>query len=66
MHDMLAELPAFLAENPAADAPGHFIAWLASRRPVQVHLMKGRRLDVGNLESLALAEEWLEDAERDA
>ena len=55
----LAALTAFLAEAPDSDAPGHFIAWLVERQPVFVHEMKGRRLDVGNLESYRAAESWL-------
>ena len=33
------------------DAPGSFIAWLASVSPVYAMEMPGRRYDIGNLES---------------
>jgi glucose-1-phosphate thymidylyltransferase len=55
----LAALSTFLAEAPDSDAPGHFIAWLVEHQPVFVHEMKGRRLDVGNLESYRAADSWL-------
>lgn len=57
-------VPAFLAECPDADAPGHFIAWLALRRPVFAHEMQGERLDVGNREDLENADAWLASRER--
>ena len=44
-----------VAEGIAAgcriDAPGSFIAWLATRTPVHAWEMPGRRYDIGNLES---------------
>jgi len=52
----------FLDESPAADAPGHFLAWLASRQPVFTHQMDGRRLDVGNLKNYQHAEQWIQNA----
>ena len=52
----------FLEESPAADAPGHFLAWLASRQPVFTHQMDGRRLDVGNLKNYQHAEQWIQKA----
>ena len=49
-----ADVP-LVAEGIAAgcgiDAPGSFIAWLASRTPVHTWEMPGRRYDIGNLES---------------
>jgi glucose-1-phosphate thymidylyltransferase len=57
--EALARLPEFLAEQPDADAPGSFVAWLASREPVFAHPMRGRRLDVGDLDSYRRAEAWL-------
>jgi len=46
-----------------ADAPGHFIAWLAERAPVFTHLMVGRRLDVGDRESYERAASWVESTD---
>jgi glucose-1-phosphate thymidylyltransferase len=48
---------------PDADAPGTFIAWLLERRPVYAHEMRGRRLDVGDLESYRRAEAWLAEGD---
>ena len=53
--------PVFLEGEPGADAPGHFVAWLAARAPVFAHVMQGQRLDVGNLESYRRAESWLRE-----
>jgi glucose-1-phosphate thymidylyltransferase len=58
----LAQLQTYLAEVPDADAIGHFIAWLVERRPVFVHRMKGRRLDIGNLDNFRAAESWFRGA----
>ncbi|XP_069471741.1 uncharacterized protein [Ambystoma mexicanum] len=48
-------LQAFLEEKKDAkleerDAPGHFISWLVTRKPVYAHPISGR-FDVGNLQS---------------
>ncbi|XP_055726766.1 uncharacterized protein zgc:136439 [Salvelinus fontinalis] len=48
-------LDAFLDENKEApieekDAPGNFLSWLISRKPVYIHQISGR-FDVGNLPS---------------
>lgn len=51
----------FLSEAPETDAPGHFIAWLSRHLPVYTHLMRGVRLDVGDLESYRRAEAWLRE-----
>ena len=62
----LARLPEFLREAPDADAPGTLIAWLAAREPVFAHEMRGRRLDVGDVESYRRAEAWLAEVEGEA
>lgn len=62
--EALARVPQFLAEEPGADAPGRFIAWLCRHAPVYVHDMRGERLDIGDLETYRRADEWL--AGRDA
>ena len=33
------------------DAPGSYIAWLSTQRPVHAFVMPGKRYDIGNLES---------------
>jgi glucose-1-phosphate thymidylyltransferase len=60
----LARLGEFLREEPSADAPGSFLAWLAPREPVFAHAMQGRRYDVGDPESYARAGAWLDEVER--
>ena len=57
--EALASIPRFLEEHPDADAPGAWISWLAERQPVFAHAMRGRRLDVGDLESYRAAEAWI-------
>jgi glucose-1-phosphate thymidylyltransferase len=61
----LALLEAYLAEAPESDAMGRFIAWLADRRPIYAHIMKGRRLDIGNADNYRAAESWLRGARDD-
>ncbi len=39
------------------DAPGDFIAWFCSQRPVHAWLMSGKRHDIGDLKSLEEARE---------
>ncbi len=39
------------------DAPGSFIAWLATQTPVYTYEMPGRRYDIGNLASYQAAQE---------
>lgn len=58
----LALLETYLDENADADAIGHFIGWLAGKRPVYAHRMEGRRLDIGNLDHYRAAETWLRGA----
>ena len=40
-----------IAAGCGVDAPGSYIAWLSSVRPVHAMKMPGRRYDIGNLES---------------
>ncbi|MFY9345622.1 MAG: sugar phosphate nucleotidyltransferase, partial [Planctomycetota bacterium] len=53
------ELPAllrdYLANGGNRDAPGHFLAWLATRVPLHAHRLTGRWLDIGSAEDLATA-----------
>jgi glucose-1-phosphate thymidylyltransferase len=57
--DALRELVTFASEHREADAPGTFIAWLASRQAVFAHEMQGSRLDVGDVETYRRADAWL-------
>jgi glucose-1-phosphate thymidylyltransferase len=64
--EALARLPEFLRETTDADAPGTWISWLVQREPVFAHEMRGKRLDVGDVDSYRRAEEWLAEVEREA
>ncbi len=52
-------LPALLGEYFAgggnADAPGHFLAWLAQRAPLHANRLTGRFHDIGSADDLAQA-----------
>lgn len=47
----LALIPKGIEEGCGTDAPGSFIAWLCTKTTVHAYEMKGRRYDIGNLES---------------
>jgi glucose-1-phosphate thymidylyltransferase len=49
--ETLPLLDEYLASGENPDAPGHFVPWLAARRPVYAFTFEGRRYDIGNLES---------------
>jgi glucose-1-phosphate thymidylyltransferase len=49
----------YLAEGNTADAPGNFIAWLHSRRPVYGYRLAGTWFDIGDREQLLVADNWL-------
>ena len=51
----------YLREGGNPDAPGHFVAWLCQRRPMQVYRLADPPLDIGNHESLAAARARLGD-----
>ena len=44
-------IPSAIADGCGTDAPGSYIAWLAEHSTVYAMEMKGRRYDIGNLES---------------
>jgi dTDP-glucose pyrophosphorylase/galactokinase/mevalonate kinase-like predicted kinase len=54
------ELPAlvreFLGGGGNTDAPGHLLAWLSQRLPLQAARLHGRWLDIGTAEDLARAQ----------
>jgi glucose-1-phosphate thymidylyltransferase len=60
--EALAVVPRFLDEQPDADAPGAWIGWLVERQPIFAHAMRGRRLDIGDLESYQAAGAWIAQA----
>lgn len=49
--DDAALIPQAISEGCAVDAPGSFASYLAARRPLFAMQMKGRRYDIGTLES---------------
>jgi glucose-1-phosphate thymidylyltransferase len=53
------ELPAlvraYLDGGGNPDAPGHFIAWLSERMPLEATRLDGRWIDIGSAEDLARA-----------
>ena len=56
---MVECIPRYLGTRPAADAPGHFIAWLAEQVPVYGLMMRGSWYDIGTLEAYQAAQhEW--------
>jgi glucose-1-phosphate thymidylyltransferase len=56
---MCGRLRQFLEEQPRADAPGHFVKWLADREPVYGVRMRGAWHDIGTPESYrTAAQEW--------
>jgi glucose-1-phosphate thymidylyltransferase len=59
----VASIDRYLQDESDSDAIGHFIAWLAAQQPVYTHEMKGRRLDIGNLDNYRMAESWLRELE---
>jgi len=60
-----SELPslvrAYLAEDSNPDAPGHFLAWLSQRLPLEATPLTGRWLDIGSVEDLEKAQTEFED-----
>jgi glucose-1-phosphate thymidylyltransferase len=49
--DTLPLFENFLQEGQNADAPGNFIPWLLTRKPVTAFFFPGKRYDVGSLKS---------------
>ena len=46
-----------IREGCETDAPGNFISWLCKQSPVHAMEMKGKRYDIGDLESYKLVQE---------
>ena len=55
-----AELEAYLEAGGNPDAGGHFIAWLAERRPVRAGVLSGTFFDIGNFETLEAARRFFD------
>ncbi len=55
--DTLPLIQQYLAERNAPDAPGHFIAWLHTRRPVYGRVMAAGRHDIGSPETYREAQD---------
>jgi len=53
--ETLPLIETYLKSGQNSDAPGHFIKWLYQQRPVYAYLIRGKRYDVGNLETYRLA-----------
>ena len=53
--DLPARVRAYLAEGGNPDAPGHLLAWLAARAPLEAVRLDGRWLDIGTPEDLERA-----------
>ena len=50
-----AHLRAYLDGGGNPDAPGHFIAWLSERTPLEATRLDGRWIDIGSADDLARA-----------
>lgn len=59
------ELPAlvrsYLDDGSNPDAPGHFLAWLSQRLPLEATPLTGRWLDIGSVEDLEKAQTAFDD-----
>jgi glucose-1-phosphate thymidylyltransferase len=49
----------FLNTGLSTDAPGQFVAWLVKKKPVYAYQFKGKRYDIGSLDSYAEAKDFL-------
>lgn len=59
--DSLQLIGQFLKKNPDSDAPGHFLAWLAQKKPVYVFPYKKKRFDIGNFEEYQKTNQYFKD-----
>jgi len=59
--DARAQLDAFAAGHPGADAPGMFIAALCRQAPVYALRTRGTRVDIGSIAGYAAADRLLRD-----
>jgi dTDP-glucose pyrophosphorylase/galactokinase/mevalonate kinase-like predicted kinase len=46
----------YLEQSGNPDAPGHFLAWLSKRQPLEATRLSGRWLDIGSVEDLKKAQ----------
>jgi glucose-1-phosphate thymidylyltransferase len=49
----------YLGEGGLPDAPGNFVSWLHTRRPVYGYRFGGTWFDIGDREQLLVADRWL-------
>lgn len=57
--DLPALVQRYLAEGGNPDAPGHFLAWLAGRIPLEASRLEGAWLDIGSPDDFARAQrDW--------
>lgn len=62
--DLPERVHQYLSTGGNPDAPGHFIAWLAERTPLEALRFDGRWLDIGTREDLERAARTFEGAAR--
>lgn len=53
--DLPERVAAYLDADNNPDAPGHFLAWLTGRTPLEATRLAGRWFDVGDLDDLEAA-----------
>lgn len=51
----------YLSDEGNPDAPGHFLAWLSQRLPLEATPLTGRWLDIGSVEDLEKAQTAFDD-----
>ncbi|MEY8292036.1 nucleotidyltransferase family protein [Carnobacteriaceae bacterium 52-44] len=59
--ETLSKFKEYLAEGHDPDAPGHFIPFLISQKPVHAFHFKGRRYDIGTIESYERVQDIFEN-----
>jgi glucose-1-phosphate thymidylyltransferase len=52
----VARIPEGMAAGCGIDAPGSFVAWLATKVPIRAMEMPGHRYDIGTLDSYKAAQ----------
>lgn len=60
--NVLGLFKTYIDEGNRKDSPGYFIDWLRKRRNVKVFVFKGHWFDIGDLESLEKARDFMKSA----